>query len=171
MFTLIIGGAGSGKSAFAEALLQTMPEPKSYIATMEAFDGESRARIARHREMRRDKGFETLERYTDLAGAALPEGGSALLEDVSNLLANEMFSPNGSGAGAVIRGVDALLKRCRNLVAVSNEVFSGGSDYGEETLAFMGALAEINRSLAERADTVAEIVCGIPNVLKGEING
>lgn len=169
MFTLIIGGSGSGKSAFAEALLETMPGTKLYIATMEAFDDECRARIARHRKMRRDKGFETLERYTGLAGAALPRGCNALLEDVSNLLANELFSPDGHGAAAVIQGVDALLERCRNLIVVTNEVFSGGAGYGEETLTFLRALAEINRALAGRADTVVEILCGVPNVLKGEL--
>ena len=166
---MIIGGSGSGKSAFAEALLETMPGTKLYIATMEAFDDECRARIARHREMRRDKGFETLERYTDLAGAELPRDCSALLEDMPNLLANELFAPAGHGTAAVIEGVCALLESCKNLVIVTNEVFSGGADYGEETLAFLRALAEINRVLAERADTVIEILCGMPNVLKGEL--
>ena len=73
----------------------------------------------------------------------------------------------GGGREAVLRGVDALLARCGHLTVVTNEVFSGGAAYGEDTLRYLRALAAINRLLAARADTVAEIICGLPNYLKG----
>ena len=180
MLALIIGGSGSGKSAFAEKLLASAGPGGIYLATMEPFGEEGRARIARHRAQRAALGFLSMERYTDLVGARIPQGANVLLEDLSNLLANEMFSPEGSAAAtqmktadpaldAVRRGTDCLAGKCDNLIIVTNEVFSGGSAYEGETLSFLKNLAILNREIASRADLVAEIVCGIPHVLKGEL--
>ena len=169
MLTLIIGGAGSGKSAFAEQLVCRLPGRRVYLATMTASDSESLRRIARHRAQRRSLDFLTLEQGTDLTSVPLPDGANVLLEDLSNLLANEMFSPEGGGLPAVREGLASLIARCGNLTVVSNEIFSGGTDCGEDTLRYMRALAGLNRALAERASLVAEIVCGLPNVLKGEL--
>ncbi len=67
MFTLVTGGSGSGKSAFAEdEILRFGQGKRIYVATMMSFDEESRKRIARHRRMRSSKEFETLECYTGL---------------------------------------------------------------------------------------------------------
>lgn len=167
MLTLIIGGSGSGKSAFAEELVCGLSGPRVYLATMEPPDAESREKIERHRARRGAYGFLTVERPADLAGAAIPEGANALLEDLANLLANEMFSPQGGGPGAVRRGLASLCERCANLTVVSNELFSGGADYGGETLAYLRELARLNRELAARADLAVEVVCGLPCVLKG----
>jgi len=169
MFTLIIGGSGSGKSLLAETLAVRSALPRLYVATMEPTDEEGRRRVDRHRTQRAGKGFDTLECYTGLAGAAraLEKQGVVLLECMSNLLANEMFSPKGGGSAAVLEGVEALLKRCDDLVIVTNEVFSGGTEYEGDTLHYMRELARINRILAQRADTVVEVLCGLPNVLKG----
>ena len=169
MLTLIIGGSGSGKSAFAEALVQKLPGERIYLATMSASDRESLRRIARHRRQRENLGFVTLEQPLRLWEAAVPAGANVLLEDLSNLLANEMFSPAGGGVDAVRRGLDPLITSCGNLTVVTNEVFSGGTEYAEETLAYMRNLAVLNRELAGRADLVVEVLCGLPNVLKGEL--
>ena len=169
MLTLVIGGAGSGKSAFAEELVCRLPGERIYLAAMLPRDGESRKRVEKHRAQRTGKGFETLERGLDLAGAALPAGANGLLEDRSNLLANEVFSPAGGGEDAVRRGLRSLHAAAGNLSVVTNELFSGGADYSEETLAYLRALARLNRELAARADLVVEVVCGLPNVLKGEL--
>lgn len=167
MFTLVIGGAASGKSEYAESRVTGLPGRRIYLATMRPWDQECRNRIDRHRRLRLGKGFETLERYTDLAGAEIPAGANVLLECMSNLTANELYDPEGGGREAVLRGVDALLARCGHLTVVTNEVFSGGAAYGEDTLRYLRTLAAINRLLAARADTVAEIICGLPNYLKG----
>lgn len=73
MIVLVIGGSGSGKSEFAETICMELPaEKKCYIATMQAFDEESRARIAKHRKARSGKGFETIEQGTHLEAVCLP---------------------------------------------------------------------------------------------------
>ena len=138
---------------------------------MEPFDDECRARIAKHRAMRAQKNFETVECYTGLERLRLPGGGAVLLECMSNLAANELYSPHGAGMdteAAILRGIGALLLRCRELVVVSNEVFSGGYDYRGDTRPYLQVLAAVNRALAARADRVAEIVRGQAVYYKGE---
>ena len=79
MLILVTGGSGSGKSAFAESVVMGLKtRPNLYIATMYPFDDECHRRIARHRLMRRDKGFETLECYTGLKDAKIPSSGTTL---------------------------------------------------------------------------------------------
>ena len=80
MFTLVIGGAASGKSEYAELHVTRLTGRRIYLAAMRPWDQECLGRIARHRLLRRDKGFETVERYTDLAGLALPAEANVLLE-------------------------------------------------------------------------------------------
>ena len=105
MLYFIIGGAASGKSEFAEQMVCALPGKRLYIATMTAADEESLERIRKHRERRSGLGFETLECGENLAAAEIPEGTNALLEDLSNLLANEMFSPSGGGVEAAETGL------------------------------------------------------------------
>ena len=167
MFTLVIGGSASGKSEYAESWVLGLPGRRIYLAAMRPWDQECLDRIARHRHLRRGKGFETFERYTDLAGAEIPADSNLLLECMSNLTANELYDPEGGGEEAVFQGVEALLSRSDHLTVVTNEVFSGGAAYGEDTLHYLQTLARINRRLAARADTVIEVVCGLPNFLKG----
>lgn len=173
MFTLVVGGAASGKSEYAESLVLASPHrPRYYIATMEPFDEEGRKRVEKHRRMRADKEFETVECYTDLASVRLPARGTVLLECVGNLAANELYSPNGAGTvkgalSAITGGVDALLEQCADLVVVSNEVFTGGTDYAAGTEDYLQLVAEANRALARRADRVCEVVCGLPQYYKG----
>ena len=174
MLSVIIGGAGSGKSAFAEDLVCRLPGQRLYIATMTAKDSESLRRIERHRAARAGRGFQTLERGFNLAGAVeygdeIPKRANALLEDLSNLLANEMFHPEGGGPDAVRRGLRALMVRCENLTLVTNEIFSDGGRYDEATERYLRNLALLNRELAGEADLVTEVVCGLPNVLKGKL--
>ena len=173
MFTLVVGGAASGKSEYAEGLVLASPHrPRYYIATKEPIDEEGRKRVEKHRRMRADKEFETVECYTDLASVRLPARGTVLLECVGNLAANELYSPRGAGSvegalSAIVDGVDALLAQCADLVAVSNEVFTGGTDYAAGTEDYLRLVAGVNRALARRADRVCEVVCGLPRYYKG----
>ena len=168
MLTIIIGGAGSGKSAFAEAHVCRLRGRKIYLATMLPRDEESRKRVEKHRAQRAGRGFETLERGLDLENAEIPASANVLLEDLSNLLANELYEPQGGGMEAARRGLRHLIKASENLTLVTNEVFSGGADCDAESLRYMRLLADLNRELASRADLAVEVVCGLPNILKGE---
>ena len=96
MLVVVTGGSGSGKSAFAEETVLSFGEARRiYIATMQAFDEESHRRIRRHRHMRAGKGFETIERYTELDELLIPKDCVVLLECMSNLVENEMFREGG----------------------------------------------------------------------------
>ncbi len=173
MFTLVIGGAASGKSGYAESLIALSDYfPRYYIATMEPLDTECHARIEKHRKMRAEKRFFTIECYTGLAGLRLPERGAVLLDCLGNLVANELYSPAGAGTEqgamkAVVDGVDALLPQCGDLIVVSNEVFSAGDRYAPGTDVYLRALAGAHRALAQRAGRVCEVVCGLPQYYKG----
>ena len=167
MFTLVIGGSASGKSEFAEQCMLSRPGQRIYLATMQVWDDESRARVRRHREARAGRGFATRECPFSLWETDIPAFSNVLLEDLDNLTANEMFSENGGGKEAVLQGVFSVLERCADLTVVAGEVYSGGSVYLDDTLSFLKTQAEITRALASRADRVVEVVCGLPNVLKG----
>ena len=123
MLTMIIGGAGSGKSQYGEELLQNCGcERKIYIATMLPTGEESQQRILRHRAQRVGKVFETIECFTSLAKLRLPAGCGALLECVGNLAANELYSPQGAGkmaAEAITTGVENLWRQAKEVIAVS----------------------------------------------------
>lgn len=171
MLHLITGGSGSGKSAYAENYLAGLGAgERVYIATMYPFDEESRRRIIRHQQMRREKNFRTIECYTNLAEVILPAPALVLLECLSNLTANEMYRPDGAGEDtvkAVLDGIDKLLEQAVKLTVVTNEVFSDGRGYDQETERYQSFLGSINRQLAQRADYVTEVVYGIPIRIKG----
>lgn len=166
MFHVVTGGSGSGKSAYAEqCILDFQGENRIYIATMYPFDEESHRRIARHRAMRAEKKFTTMERYTDLEHLTIPAGADVLLECMSNLVANEIYQEGGAGentVAAVFSGIRHLLEQAGNLVVVTNEVFSDGITYDPETEKYLEKLGVINGQMAQLADAVTEVVYGIP---------
>lgn len=166
MFHVVTGGSGSGKSAYAEqCILDFQGNNRIYIATMYPFDEESHRRIARHRAMRAEKRFMTVERYTDLEHLTIPAGTDVLLECMSNLVANEIYQEGGAGENtveAVLSGIRHLLEQVGNLVVVTNEVFSDGITYDPETEKYLEKLGAINCQMAQMADTVTEVVYGIP---------
>lgn len=179
MFYMISGGSGSGKSEYAENVavkLQQAAKDKNlmYIATMMAFDKEAEEKIKRHRNMRKEKGFITKECYTGLKRIDLQKYGTILIDCMSNLAANEMFQEQGAKNETIeeiIKGIDILLKKCENLVVVTNEIFSDGCSYDDTTMEYMRYLGKINEEMAQRADKVVEVVCGIPVYHKGKMEG
>ena len=176
MMALIIGGSGSGKSAYAEDYMVSISEDrkKYYIATMQIYDEEGKRKVERHRMLRGGKGFSTIEQPVDIGKAAEKmeaEDRTALLECVSNLTANEMFSGEVPGTEEVITekivgGIAVLNRELTHLVIVSNNVFEDGNVYDKTTMAYIRAMGRINQKLAEMADEVVEVVVGIPIVIK-----
>ena len=139
---------------------------------MRPYGEESLGRVVRHRAMRAEKGFVTMERYTGLAEVRLPEpNGVALVECLCNLTANELFDPDGAGSenaeAAVLAGLNSLAQQCATLIVVTNEVGADGGCYEAPVRYYIRTLNSLNRRLAAGYDQVAELVCGIPIWLKG----
>ena len=172
MLTIVTGGSGSGKSAFAEDKVLAFGEAQRvYIATMHPFDEESHKRIERHRKMRAGKGFETVECYTGLKDVKLPSGCVVLLECMSNLVANEMFEEQGAHEQTVkdiISGIDELVRQAAHVVIVTNEIFSDAVVFDKEMASYLEYLGKINQAVALRADEVVEVVYGIPVEIKSK---
>lgn len=172
MIVLVIGGSASGKSAYAETrLLQMQAAKKYYIATMQVWDSEGEKRVQKHRNMRKDKGFLTIEKQRDIAEVVLEDTDAWLLECVSNLVANEMFDERVvQAADVVIKKIvgemDALMKKGKHGVIVTNNIFEDGAEYDDTMQQYLHALGQINQALAQQADEVIEVVAGIPVVVK-----
>ena len=169
MMILVTGGSKCGKSSYAESLFKDIQESKYYIATMQPYGEVAYAAIARHREMRADKGFLTVEQYTDIDRAEIQSGGAVLLECMGNLLANEMFCGDTviDCTDKIIADVLRLHQNTKMLVIVTNQVGNDGICYENGTAAYLSALCKINQTLAEKADRVVECVFGIPVAIKG----
>lgn len=175
MITLVLGGSGSGKSAYAEEVaLHSSLGNRYYLATMEVYGEEGRKKVERHKALRRGKGFITVEQTRNLT-EVLPkitgEDSLVLLECASNLVANEMFTENRIVeeelvTEKILKDILVLEKHVNHLVIVSNNVFEDGITYAEETRRYMRALGKINAQIADQAERVVELVVGIPVVIK-----
>ena len=202
MLTLVSGGSASGKSSYAESFAMSLQGEGRllYIATMYPYkwntteiDPETMQRIERHRAMRADKGFDTVECYRHVEHIVAKRQDVLLLECMSNLLANEMYLEQDSDDGGlaetmsevekagvgmsetlspvskkIVQALIDLSTRVQELVIVTNDVFSDGGSltYDESTREYVKNLAEINCALAREAATVTEVVCGIPVIVK-----
>lgn len=178
MLWIVTGGSGSGKSEYAENLAVSLGEDRIYAATMMVSDKEGEERVQKHRAMREGKHFRTVECPVNFGAAmepAMAKESVVLLECMSNLVANEMFSDMGLPCGSrqvcsrIIRQVKQVLGGCRHLVIVTNEVFSDGNRYDRWTEEYIRALGMVNVRLAAMADHMTEVVCGIPVDYPGQI--
>lgn len=167
MLLFVYGGSGSGKSEYAEQrILEAGEMPRYYVATMEPFGEEGKKRIERHRKLRDGKGFTTVECATHIEGLRLPEKGAVLLEDLSNLLANEIWSENGRGwsqdlAEDICQTIERLADEQQMFVVVGNDIHRDSEAQTPEIEQYVSLLAECQTRLAALADEVVEVVCGI----------
>lgn len=202
MLHIVYGGSASGKSSYAESFAMSLQGEGRllYIATMYPYkwntteiDPETMQRIERHRAMRADKGFDTVECYRHVEHIVAKRQDVLLLECMSNLLANEMYLEQDSDDGGlaetmsevektgvgmsetlspvikkIVQALVNLSTRVQDVVIVTNDVFSDGGSltYDESTREYVKNLAEINCALAREAATVTEVVCGIPVIVK-----
>ena len=166
--TLVLGGARSGKSAYAEGLLAHHPAPV-YVATAEAGDGEMEERICQHRA-RRGVTWRTVEAPLDLAGALQTEAtpGRALLVDcltlwVSNLMgADRDADREGERLIAVLAGLRAPV------VFVSNEVGLGIVPDNALARRFRDHAGRLNQIVAAACQRVVFVAAGLPLVMKDQ---
>jgi adenosylcobinamide kinase/adenosylcobinamide-phosphate guanylyltransferase len=169
--TLVIGGAKSGKSALAEALVRASARPRLYIATAQPFDDEMRAKIALHRQARGGD-WQTVEAPRDLAPVLASAGpGQVVLLDCATLwLSNHHLQ--GSDLDAEGAGLLTALQGCAaRVVVVTNEV--GWSIVPDNALArrFQAAQGRLNQQLAAQAGLVVAAIAGLPLVVKGQMPG
>ena len=103
-----------------------------------------------------------------------PDRSLRKLVDLGNLLANELYAPQGAGQTAldsILAGIKRLQACCETLVIVTNEVFSDGLPYADETVRYIALLGRLNTELAAQADAVYESVCGLLLPVKEGKNG
>lgn len=166
-FTLVLGGASSGKSDFAESLVLKATETPVYIATAQPFDHEMTEKIVRHRTTRGPK-WHTIEAPFDPGSAldGLPHGKVALIDCATLWLTNLILAEHDLEA-AEARLFEAIARCNVPVVVVSNEVGAGIVPDNALARRFRAAQGQLNRRLAERADLVVAVMAGLPLTLKG----
>jgi len=156
MITLILGGARSGKSAYAERLMERLPPPITYVATMQVGDDPDLSdRVARHRQ-RRPATWHTAEAGLDLAGVLDRVAGSILLDSLGPWVAAHTGDDAFDGA-ALCR---ALAGRRGDTVIVSEEVGLGVHPSSAAGRHFRDALGTLNQAVAAVADDVFLVLAG-----------
>jgi len=165
---LVLGGARSGKSRFAEQLALAQDDPLHYIATAEAGDAEMTERIHHHRSERSER-FTTHECPHDLAGelTRLDQVGRTILVDCLTLWLGNWIEADPHRWQAQRQ---VLLERLTNsraeLILVSNEVGQGIVPIGALSRRFVDAAGWLHQDIAQRADRVTFVVAGLPQRLK-----
>lgn len=167
--SLVLGGASSGKSAFAERMVRQSGLAKVYVATAEAQDGEMKSKIAKHRGQRAGQGWRTVEapHETATALAQIEAGEIALLDCVTFWLTNLMID-DGDWDEELEILLDVLVQMRAPVVLVSNDVSGGVVPENALARAFQRAQGVVNQRLAAQADLVVYVTAGLPTVLKGE---
>jgi adenosylcobinamide kinase / adenosylcobinamide-phosphate guanylyltransferase len=164
--TLILGGARSGKSAYAERLITALPPPWLYCATAEALDDEMRERIAHHKR-RRGEDWRTVEAPLDIAPLLETGTGPILVDCLTLWLTNIMLA--GRDAGAETAKLLAAARGSRAaIVFVSNEVGLGIVPDNGLAREFRDRAGRLNQAVAAVANRVVFMAAGLPMVLKDE---
>ncbi len=177
MRIFVSGGCKNGKSTYAEKFAKDMAKkvPLYYIATMAAVDHEDVNRIQRHRFLRKDMGFITVEQPTNILEIldTCDTNGSFLIDSTTALLANEMFRKNGEYVANVSdvleRDLISLISKLNNVVFVSDYIFSDAAIYDEYTENYRQSLAHLDKTIAKHCDTVLEVSYGNIFLYKGEL--
>jgi adenosylcobinamide kinase / adenosylcobinamide-phosphate guanylyltransferase len=161
VLTLVLGGARSGKSRYAESLIASLPQPWIYIATAEARDDEMAARVAAHRA-RREAGWETVEAPRQLPEALYqaPANAAVLIDCLTLWLTNVMLG-SFDVENMTAKLEDALRARGGETVLVSNEVGLGIVPENELGRRFRDAQGILNQRMAALSDRVVLMVAGL----------
>lgn len=174
MIELVLGGARSGKSRYAEQQAQASGKSVVYIATAEAGDDEMRVRIERHRADRAES-WQTVEepiRLSDTIKRHAGEGHCLLIDCLTLWLSNVLFDKQGAlQLSRFQQEKDALLQalsaRPGRIVMVSNEVGQGVVSVHKTTRRFVDEAGRLHQEIAAISDKVVLVTAGLPMVLKG----
>ncbi|SHH31955.1 bifunctional adenosylcobinamide kinase/adenosylcobinamide-phosphate guanylyltransferase [Cognatishimia maritima] len=167
--TFVLGGAASGKSAFAENLIVQTGAPRVYIATAEVYDSEMEAKVQRHKTMR-GPNWRSIEAPRDLGPAftSVSKDEIALLDCATMWLTNHMMGE----ADIEAQTSDLLhqLATCEGrVVVVSNEVGMGIVPDNAMARRFRDLQGRLNQRLADQSELAVFVVAGQPLVLKGTL--
>jgi len=164
--TLVLGGARSGKSRYAESLIAASPRPWVYIATAEARDDEMAARIAEHKA-RRAAGWQTIEAPHEVPEAlrAAPQDAAVLVDCLTLWLSNLMHARFDIDK-MTTHLEEALASRAGATVLVANEVGLGIVPDNALAREFRDRQGTLNQLVARAADRVVFMTAGLPLTLK-----
>jgi adenosylcobinamide kinase/adenosylcobinamide-phosphate guanylyltransferase len=163
--SLVLGGARSGKSRFAEGLLAGHEGQRIYLATAEAGDAEMQARIEDHRR-RRGEGWRTMEAPLDIVPVIAGAGEMALLLDCLTLWLANLMAADRDIAEATEELGHVLSRARAPVVLVSNEVGLGIVPDNALARAFRDEAGRLNQAMAALADRVFFLAAGLPLTLK-----
>lgn len=175
--TLILGGARSGKSSYAQHLAERSGQPATFIATAQALDEEMSMRIQKHRLERPDT-WQTLEIPAGIASCLQQIKSNIVILDCITLLINNLmmqFVQNDLVEEApfmlaVQKEIDELIAGLRekeqNWLIISNEVGLGLVPAYQMGRVYRDAIGWANQTLAREADQVVFMMAGIPTVIK-----
>ena len=152
---LILGENSSGKSLYAESIAASFSDNPIYIATMVPCTEENHKRIEKHIKQREDKNFTVLEIPFSVCSADVNTKDIVLLEDVSNLLANGVFTQNKT-AEDVLQDIVKLAEKCKMLIAVNISGLSA-ENYDGETAQYIDGINFLNEKLSEIATEVVKM--------------
>jgi adenosylcobinamide kinase / adenosylcobinamide-phosphate guanylyltransferase len=171
MIELILGGARSGKSRFAEQQALASGKKLHYIATAQVLDDEMADRIKVH-QLRRADDWETIEEAYELTKALKTHAHEdhCLLVDCLTLWLNNLLHFNSSGRWNEEKNklVEVLPTLPGHIILVSNEVGSGIVPMGELSRRFVDEIGWLHQDIAGLSDRVSLIVAGLPQVLKDQ---
>lgn len=164
---LVLGGARSGKSAYAQGLAEGAAPDRLYLATAEAKDAEMAARIVRHQCMR-GAGWATREEPLALADALKAEArpGRVVLVDCFTLWLSNLLLAGDDLEAEVARLREAIGALAGPAVIVTNEVGMGIVPDNPLARAFRDAQGRANREIAEACDAVVLVAAGLPVLIK-----
>lgn len=165
---LVLGGARSGKSAFAENLVMNSGLHPVYLATGRAFDSEMESRIAAHRA-RRGPEWRTVEEPLDLAGAIAKQASAAsmvLVDCLTLWLTNLMMDARDIDTESE-RLAASLVVAAGPVILVANEVGLGIVPDNAMARAFRDHAGRLNQKIASVADDVYFVAAGLPLRMKG----
>jgi adenosylcobinamide kinase / adenosylcobinamide-phosphate guanylyltransferase len=166
--TLVLGGARSGKSRYAECVVEGAAACGTYCATAEARDAEMAQRIAAHRA-RRGSFWHTIEEPLALASVIAAESslGRPLLIDCLTLWLSNLLLADRLIEGETAALCAALRLAMGPVVLVANEVGMGLVPETSLGRRFRDAAGRLNQQIAALADRVVFVAAGLPLVLKG----
>jgi adenosyl cobinamide kinase/adenosyl cobinamide phosphate guanylyltransferase len=166
--TLVLGGARSGKSRYAESLMAALPPPWIYVATAEAGDAEMAERIATHRA-RRGPNWRTIEALANLDRVLVDHRAEPVLVDCLTLWLSKLLLDDGALEDEMVRVEKSLLLATAPKVLVSNEVGAGIVPEHPLGRRFRDLQGILNQRVAALADRVVLMVAGLPLAVKGSL--